>query len=671
MSRSGLVRTVVLLATAATVAATIQGSAGAAGPPPVPPSVQPIIDGDLTAYQWMLEAVNAPEAWSVSTGAGTTVAVIDTGVDATHPDLQGQVVPGGVVSLADDGTVSIVDATVEKTSNDWYGHGSHVSGIVAGDADGNGITGIAPDAKVMPVQLLTRRSQMMSAIQFLDAVTGAISFAVDHGADAMNLSLGTLASHIADTPRTAEYRAALARTCDAVADATDAGVVVVAAAGNGGFDFNLASAPASCPGAVSVAAVTPDFGQAFFSSFDPTVALSAPGFQVLSVDSTVADMSRAAHIEESGTSMASPVVAGVAALVKSAHPGYDASDVLAAMTSTAQDLGAPGRDADTGFGLVDAAAALGVATPDAKPQDYLSSYAVEALTQLRTAGAATARAGVVSWSTPDAHAVTGYTVSIYDSQGTTTHEVGPLEVRLQLPMAKDAWAQVTAHTTAGDVASFPTALSSVGSEPEPEVPPAVRAVRAERHGDSVTVRWDPPAKRRDVVDQIRVGVIFDNGQWVTQKVRVSDGAPFPTHARVKLPAYGRWHDAKVGVATVARTPGWGAFMRIAWGKQPLPAVFGMHVHQVLAAGARAVEISGGISPIWSRQTCGPQRCAGRQVTVRIDYGRSVGEVTTRLTSRGTFHAVAWRPAGSDRVRLRILGPDDLSSGPFRSYPVGR
>jgi hypothetical protein len=238
-------------------------------------------------------------------------------------------------------------------------------------------------------------------------------------------------------------------------------------------------------------------------------------------------------------------------------------------------------------------------------------------------------------------------------------------------MSKDAWAQVTAHTSVGDVSSFPTALSSVDSEPVPQRPPAVRAVRAQRHGDTVAVRWDPPAKRRDVVDRLEVAVFLDDGSWVTRRIRVGEATAFPTHAQVKLPTEARWHDAKVGVATVARNPGWGAFARITWAEHLLPARFGMHVHDVLSAGRRAVEVSGGISPIWSHRTCGARGCAGRQVTVRIDYGRTVGEVTTRLTSRRTFHVVAWRPAGSDRLRLRILGPDDLSSGPFRSYPVGR
>ena len=120
----------------------------------------------------------------------STVAVIDTGVDATHPDLQGRVVPGGVVKVADDGTTSIVDATLERTSNDWYGHGTHVAGIAAGDRDDNGITGVAPDAQVLPIRLLTRASQWLGPAQFLDSVSQAIDFAAAHGADVLNLSLG-------------------------------------------------------------------------------------------------------------------------------------------------------------------------------------------------------------------------------------------------------------------------------------------------------------------------------------------------------------------------------------------------------------------------------------------------------------------------------------------------
>ena len=139
---------------AALLLPTIAGADDASFPDPV----DAIVHGDVTEYQWMLPAVNAAAAHTEATGAGVTVAVIDTGVDATHPDLEGKVVPGAILKENEDTEkIELVPATIEETSDDWYGHGSHVAGIVAADDDGNGVTGIAPDAEIMPIDMLPRR----------------------------------------------------------------------------------------------------------------------------------------------------------------------------------------------------------------------------------------------------------------------------------------------------------------------------------------------------------------------------------------------------------------------------------------------------------------------------------------------------------------------------------
>ena len=169
----------------------------------LPPTLQAIVDGDVTEYQWMLDAVNAEQAWTDSTGDGSVVAVIDTGVDATHPDLDGQVVPGAMVANNANNKPILVPATVEETSDDWYGHGSHVSGIIAADDDGNGLTGIAPDAKIMPVALLTAR--IRSEVAFMKMVQAGIEYSTANGADVINMSLGFQASGIAPSPDTDKY----------------------------------------------------------------------------------------------------------------------------------------------------------------------------------------------------------------------------------------------------------------------------------------------------------------------------------------------------------------------------------------------------------------------------------------------------------------------------------
>ncbi len=168
-----------------------------------PPTIGPIVGGDVTGYQWMLAATNAEAAHTEATGAGVTVAIIDTGVDASHPDLEGRVLDGAIVQ-ADEvtGRPELVPATVAQTSRDWYGHGSHVAGIVAADDDGNGVTGMAPDAQILPIDLEPRRSPVRTDAQFFSMVSAGIDYAVAEGADVVNMSLGGVSSGIAPSKHT-------------------------------------------------------------------------------------------------------------------------------------------------------------------------------------------------------------------------------------------------------------------------------------------------------------------------------------------------------------------------------------------------------------------------------------------------------------------------------------
>ena len=160
--------------------------------------------GDLTGYQWMLPATNAEQAHRQATGAGVTIALIDTGHGCDPSRPRGRVVAGAIVRSDEDGKPVLVPATVEQTSDDWYGHGSHVAGIAAADDDGNGVTGIAPDAQLMPIDLEPRRNPINSSPQFYKMVAAGIDFAAAHGAGVVNMSLGGPSSGIApgtSTPR--------------------------------------------------------------------------------------------------------------------------------------------------------------------------------------------------------------------------------------------------------------------------------------------------------------------------------------------------------------------------------------------------------------------------------------------------------------------------------------
>lgn len=284
--------------------------------------VRALTDDPEAGRQWALTTLRLPDAWRYSTGSGVVVAVVDSGADTTHPDLADNLVAG----------VDVVGAGVRTTVSDGNGHGTHVSGTVAAVThNGVGVAGAAPLAKVMPVKVLNS-----SGSGYTDDVAEGVVYAVDHGAQVINLSLGSTS-----------YNAVLAQ---AVAYARAQGVVVVAAAGNSRGSGSPVMYPAALPGVIAVAATDASDNDASFSNIGSYVDIAAPG---VSIRSTVPG---GGYASWSGTSMASPHVAAVAALLRSAVPR--AGDVEDLLLTTATDLGPAGADDATGHGLVNPVAAL-------------------------------------------------------------------------------------------------------------------------------------------------------------------------------------------------------------------------------------------------------------------------------------------------------------------------
>ncbi|MEV5883354.1 type VII secretion-associated serine protease mycosin [Streptomyces sp. NPDC052020] len=293
----------------------------------------------IRAKQWALEALHTQEIWRTTKGAGVTVAVLDTGVEADHPDLAGNVLTGK----------DMVGFGAREGDRAWARHGTAMAGIIAGHGHGpggaDGVMGVAPEAKILPVRVILEDSDPSRAKARKtrgNALAEGIRWAADHGADVINLSLGddSASAH----PEAAED--------EAIQYALKKGVVVVASAGNGGEKGDRVSYPAAYPGVIAATAVDRYGTRASFSTRRWYATVSAPG-----VDIVIADPDHR-YYEGWGTSAAAAFVSGAAALLKAAHPGLTPAQVKRLLEDTAGDAPADGRDDSRGFGFVDPAAAI-------------------------------------------------------------------------------------------------------------------------------------------------------------------------------------------------------------------------------------------------------------------------------------------------------------------------
>ncbi|RZT77886.1 type VII secretion-associated serine protease mycosin [Micromonospora violae] len=309
---------------------------------PAPASAADTVRG----LQWYLDALKIPKAHEITKGRGVTIAVIDSGVDATHPALAGQLAgrPGAAPEGSPQGWV---DRDKEA------GHGTSMAGLIVGrGGDRNRQLGIAPEAKVLPIALSGSGGNGYDG-----EVARDIRWAADAGADVISLSIGF-------------EQPASVRIVEAVQYALSRNVVLVAATGAGGRTVN---SPANTPGVIAVNSTTRSGGLARSSVAGPEVVLAAPGDEIIAPVPTVVQDN--GYAVASGTSQATAILAGVVALVRSRYPDLDAANVINRLIRTARDVGAPGRDPEYGFGAVDALAALQRPVPAVEGNPLLAAGA--------------------------------------------------------------------------------------------------------------------------------------------------------------------------------------------------------------------------------------------------------------------------------------------------------
>ena len=300
---------------------------------------QPMLAADqVSDGQWYHQFLNTSEAHQATQGEGVVVAIVDSGVDASHPDLAGSVLSGTDLSHEGPG----------DGRKDTNGHGTKMASLVA--AHGR-VRGVAPAARILPVRAGTGSGAGTSK------VADGIVWAVAEGAKVISVSTGS-----EDDPLTRQ----------AIQAALAADAVVVASVGNRPDDTSVLY-PAAYPGVLAVAAVGKNGEHAQISVTGPQVVIAAPGTDVSGAHPG------GRYSVGTGTSDATAIVAGAVALVRARFPQLKAADVVRRLTATAIDKGSPGRDPSYGFGVLNLVGALTAELPAATSPAVKESSAVSVL----------------------------------------------------------------------------------------------------------------------------------------------------------------------------------------------------------------------------------------------------------------------------------------------------
>lgn len=293
---------------------------------------------------WHIRQLNIPTLWSETKGKGVKVAVIDTAVDSTHPDLK---IEGGFDFIRNAPLSNAIPQ---------IGHGTHVCGIIGAKDNSFGTVGIAPECSLYSLVVLSEQGD-----GDYPTIIKALDWCIANKMDVINMSMGGGS----DTP---EFYAAIRRVYDAK-------IPIICAGGNEAWDTGYIDFPGTYDETISVAAIGPDFTRASFSSIGPNLDVAAPGVDILS---TIPQNSYALY---SGTSMAAPFVTGLVALIIAKHrlsggstPLNNVEDVRDHLIKVAKDVDYKGRDSFLGYGLINPNASLDFENQPESPVLLESKY---------------------------------------------------------------------------------------------------------------------------------------------------------------------------------------------------------------------------------------------------------------------------------------------------------
>lgn len=383
--------------------------------------------------QWHTSKIKASSAWDSASGAGLTVAVVDSGVLPTHPDLK--LVPGWNFF---DNNSNTADVT---------GHGTSVAGALAATMNnGSGVAGVAGDARIMPL-----RVSDLTGYAFFSNIASAVTYAADNGVRVVNVSFAST------------YSSASVQSAGAYLK--NKGGLLIVGAGNSGTDDGSGSVTSM----ITVSATDENDNKASWSSFGKYVSLAAPGTNIwtTSKDGT--------YRSANGTSFSSPVAAGVVALIMSANPSLTSSQVESILYSTAVDLGTTGRDTYFGYGRVDAAAAVQAALSTPAADTQAPSVAIAA----PLAGGTVSGAVAVDVNATDNIGVTRVALAVNGVE-VAADSVAPYQFSWDSTLAANGTATLvaTAYDAAGNKAASKAVSVSVSNAttsaaPADTVPPTV------------------------------------------------------------------------------------------------------------------------------------------------------------------------------------------------------